>query len=386
MSIILRLLQYITKNGEGVYTVGNKIHLVYKGNIALEILRLDQAGSLRKGVNLRLLEILIGKGLLLLHGTSHSQHRMVLKPFFQKTQNNQSLQAIVQHHIQEIPSTGTLIFPTWSDELFMKLIGETLFESHLPHGFEPLAKKTLSLATKAILAGVTGFSWGLQSKLQDLVNEWKLLIQPMIVSNQFDIGIIGAMKSAGFSEDEIISEVITSIMAGHETTSSSFSWIVMLLEKYKHVKELIRLEAPVILSGGNSSIIKNTIKEGLRLYPPAWIYYRSPLTSIHIGQHTFRKNDIILISPYLIHRHDWEEPQKFRPSRWSEHIDPSSFIPFSRGARVCIGQAIAMRHIEVALSVFYNEIEVVSSSRCKTNVGVVLRPAFNIEYRRANHG
>jgi cytochrome P450 len=98
------------------------------------------------------------------------------------------------------------------------------------------------------------------------------------------------------------------------------------------------------------------VKESLRLYPPAWAFNREPIADATVGGYLVRKGEMIIISPYIMHRlpQYFEQPDRFVPERWTEEFEKSLprqlFIPFAGGPHICIGQSFAMMEANLILA------------------------------------
>jgi len=164
--------------------------------------------------------------------------------------------------------------------------------------------------------------------------------------------MLEAQSSYNLSEEEILDEMVTWVMGGHETTASLISWAVYLLHSHPEVKERVLQELKSILythseNVGNIIIpneqqlqqmeyLNMVLKETLRLYPPAPIINRVSIEDHKIGKYTIPKNTEVLISPWVLQRSDklWQEPHQFKPERWKEDsVDNFAFLPFSAGPR-----------------------------------------------------
>jgi unspecific monooxygenase len=97
------------------------------------------------------------------------------------------------------------------------------------------------------------------------------------------------------------------------------------------------------------------VDEAMRLYPPAFLIARAASGPDAIGGFPVRKNDIVLISPWLLHRHEklWRDPNAFVPQRFMAPAPPPdrfAYLPFGVGARVCIGAHFALVEATIALA------------------------------------
>lgn len=157
------------------------------------------------------------------------------------------------------------------------------------------------------------------------------------------------------SDREMIDEVLTLIVAGHETTASALTWVWHLVSRHPEVAERLAAEAdrmttaPLSLDGAESlDFTHQVIQEALRLYPPGWLLTRRTIEADELGGYAIGPRTDVFISPYLLHRHPafWTEPEEFKPERFAgvdaEERHRFSYIPFAVGPRHCIGEGLAM--------------------------------------------
>src|SRR5581483_5473582 len=141
-------------------------------------------------------------------------------------------------------------------------------------------------------------------------------------------------------------EVLTLLLAGHETTANALTWAIVLLAK--HPDEAERL--------ADDAAVERVVLEAMRLYPPAWVFERMATEDDVVGGYTFKKGTTALIVPWVLHRTPayWEAPEKFDPDRWlperSQGRDKRVYLPFGDGPRVCIGKGFAMMEAKILLS------------------------------------
>jgi cytochrome P450 len=170
-------------------------------------------------------------------------------------------------------------------------------------------------------------------------------------------------SGAPMSDRELIDEVMTLIVAGHETTASALTWTWYLLGQHPAAAERLRGEADLAPAGGSLGLdaaeslhfTHQVLQESLRLYPPGWLFTRRTLQADELGGFPIAPRTDVFISPYLLHRHPafWNDPEEFRPERFAT-IDAEgrhrfAYIPFSVGPRHCIGENIAMFEMAVHL-------------------------------------
>lgn len=174
-------------------------------------------------------------------------------------------------------------------------------------------------------------------------------------------------KSSGepMPDKQLIDEILTLIVAGHETTAASLNWLWYLLASHPALYERVAAEArQAALSTAPDwkqlealVWIPRAIKEALRLYPPGWLYTRRALGEDRFGDYRIPGGADVYICAYLLHRHPqfWDEPEAFRPERFAPEQEARrhgfAYIPFSAGPRHCIGESFAMAEMMIHLAV-----------------------------------
>ena len=147
---------------------------------------------------------------------------------------------------------------------------------------------------------------------------------------------------------ELRDELMTLLVAGHETTATGLSWAVELLAR--HPAELGRLEADV--DDGDGSYLDAVIKETLRLRPVIALVLRKLVEPMEIGGRLLPAGVSVAPSIYLVHRRPdvYPEPERFRPERFLEQpAGTYTWIPFGGGVRRCLGGAFAEFEMSVVL-------------------------------------
>jgi cytochrome P450 len=164
---------------------------------------------------------------------------------------------------------------------------------------------------------------------------------------------------AAFSDQQLGDEVATMILAGHETTATALFWALYLLALDPETQEQVAAEVRDVNASGAVEIerlkfTRAVIDETMRLYPPAFLIARAAAGPDTIAGLPVKKQDVILIAPWLLHRHEklWRDPGAFVPSRFMTGTPPDRFayLPFGVGARVCIGAHFALVEATLALA------------------------------------
>ncbi len=158
------------------------------------------------------------------------------------------------------------------------------------------------------------------------------------------------------SDAELVDEVLTLIVAGHETTAAALAWTWHLVARHPDVGERLREEAdrvggarPLGLAAAEAlEFTQQVIQEALRLYPPGWLFTRRSIEADVLGGYSIGPRTDVFICPYVLHRHPrhWKEPEAFRPERFAGRSAAErhrfAYLPFSAGPRHCVGENLAM--------------------------------------------
>ncbi|HDZ81825.1 MAG TPA: cytochrome P450 [Roseobacter sp.] len=161
---------------------------------------------------------------------------------------------------------------------------------------------------------------------------------------------------------ELRDNLLTFIVAGHETTALTLSWSLYLMGFDQTAQEKARAEAQSVLQGRaatgsdveNLPYIRQIIDEALRLYPPAGIISRTARKPDTLGGREIRTGDTVMIPIYALGRNKllWDDPDAFRPERFDDrkNIDRYAYLPFGDGPRICIGASFALQEAVIILA------------------------------------
>ncbi|MBS7454622.1 cytochrome P450 [Microvirga sp. 3-52] len=166
------------------------------------------------------------------------------------------------------------------------------------------------------------------------------------------------------SERQIRDEVITMLLAGHETTALTLSWAWYLLGLHPAVDVQLAVEVDRILGGRFPTVddlprlryTEQVVSEVLRLYPPAYAIGRQALADCEIGGFHVPAGATVYVSPWVMHRDPrwFDDPHAFRPERWAGNLAKDlprfAYMPFGGGPRVCIGNRFAMMEAVLILA------------------------------------
>jgi len=163
----------------------------------------------------------------------------------------------------------------------------------------------------------------------------------------------------GFSDEQLIDEVATMILAGHETTATALFWALYLLALDPDTQEEVASETrgehlDSMADIDRQKFTRAVIEETMRLYPPAFLIARAARAKDNAAGIEIGRGDIIMIAPWLLHRHEklWDQPNAFVPKRFmsTEAPDRFAYLPFGAGPRVCVGAPFAQAESVLALA------------------------------------
>jgi cytochrome P450 len=205
--------------------------------------------------------------------------------------------------------------------------------------------------------------WGRLNGLNRRIDE---LLMPMIAARRADpgrpAGILGMLVDARsengdrLSDKEIRDDLVTLVLAGHETTATTLAWVVDLLLHHPEALNRVRGEA----FSGQNEYTEAVINETLRLWPPAPITGRMTAGRYQLGGYTLEPGTRIVLLLDVVNRDPdaYPDPDEFRPERFlGTRPQPSAWIPFGGGIKRCIGAAFAMCEISTVLHTLLREGE-----------------------------
>jgi cytochrome P450 len=158
------------------------------------------------------------------------------------------------------------------------------------------------------------------------------------------------------NDEQLIDNLLTFYLAGHETTAKALTWTLYLLARSPQWSGALEEEVARVTGGDAVTaahierlvLVQQLIKESMRLYPPVPLMSRQAVADTHLGGHDIRAGTSVVMPIYTIHRHAarWEDPDAFDPGRFAPEreakIPRYQYMPFGAGPRICIGMAFAM--------------------------------------------
>ncbi len=177
-------------------------------------------------------------------------------------------------------------------------------------------------------------------------------------------GLIDTLIQAGLDDDLIRDQLITVLIAGHDTSTAQLAWSLHLLAQHPDAQVQVRAEVDAVVGAempgaahaADLRLLDAVISESLRLYPPIHLGSRSAAHDVPFGDYIIPQGARVMYSIYLTHRDpaQWESPATFDPGRFAPERarqQPAySFLPFGGGPRNCIGMAFARLEAKLVLA------------------------------------
>ena len=180
---------------------------------------------------------------------------------------------------------------------------------------------------------------------------------------------VDPITGAPLSDEELRAQVMTMVMAGHETTAKALTWSLYLLSQHPEIAAQVRNELSTVLDGRDATIAdlprlavtRSVIQEAMRLYPPIWVISRRVVHDDSLAGYDVPAGSLVCVSPWVLHHSPryWNEPERFDPARFRTESGPAPFtyIPFGGGPRVCIGRGFALIEAQLVLATLCQHLE-----------------------------
>ncbi|MDP3721986.1 MAG: cytochrome P450 [Candidatus Omnitrophota bacterium] len=319
---------------------------------------------------------LLGEGLLTSEGTFHRRQRQLVQPAFHRQQVTTYAEVMTRctaHLLERWQDGATMDIAKEMRHLTLAIAGQALFHADLEPEVEEInealtsfmdAWYTLMLPFSELLerlplpstrrfqaartrlnATVSGLVRKRQTQHHEGADALSLLLE--------------ARDSCGseyrLTDRQVHDEVMTLLLAGHETTANALSWTWYLLAQHPDVERVLHTELDTVLAGRPPTVndvehlryTRMVLAEAMRLYPPAWIIGRQAIRECAIGIYRVPKHAVVFLSPYVTQRDPryFPDPDRFDPQRWTPDAQAArprfSYFPFGGGPRQCLGEPFA---------------------------------------------
>jgi cytochrome P450 len=338
------------------------------------------------------LALALGNGLLSSSGAHHSRQRRLMQPTFSH--------ASVAGYADRMAEEAERFTGSWHEgqqldlnaalsELTLHILTRTVFDAPLPPDDVRAIRSAVTSGQR--LAGVRGLVRArhrtgverLMPKVRAAMAPARAVIARLVAERSTDdgrpdrddvlsllLGAVDADTGERMSPQDVQDEVLTLLLAGHETTTNALSWTFALLAANPPAQERLRAEVdsayaaerpPSALDLTELPWTAACIDESMRLYPPAWLVLRHTDQPARIGAVDVPAGSTLVVSPFATHRIPalWPEADRFRPERFApggsahpvRRRPHAAFLPFGGGARICIGEHFSLLEARIVLAV-----------------------------------
>ena len=402
---LARLREYFARYGD-LYRVFAPARGVYNYVINhpddVKHVLLSNHRNYTKGEGMDQVKILLGNGIMTSEGEFWRRQRRMMQPCFHRR--------VIDRFSQLIHEVNEKFAARWADKAVR---GEPVNLT------DDVSNLTLEIVLNSIFGpdlerlegqmGANPFEVVAKEQNRDLKFAFRFRSLTKLVAELIDrrrregsnhedfLGMLMAARDrdlkTAMSEKEMIDEVMTLIVAGHETTAAALTWTWYLISR--HPETTAELEAEADRAGGDMlrldaaeslTFAHQVIQEALRLYPPGWLFTRRTIEPDELGGYPIGARTDVFISPFTLHRHPafWSDPEEFRPERFAG-VDAKerhrfAFIPFSVGPRHCIGENTAMFEMLVHVNRMMRRFRLTraGSDPIELEAQINLRPRSNL--------
>ncbi len=385
--------------------------------IAHEVL-VEKADAFKKSAGLSIFaRPLLGDGLLTSERDVHKRQRRMMAPVFAHKRIASYGDVMVQKTAiaaKRIASVGTTDLAEEMMRLTLDIVGKTLFDAELA-GDASTIGDALTVAMQQMMNALirlvplppivpTPGNLRMRRSVKQLDDVVYSMIRERRASgvDRGDmLGMLLATRDAddhtALSDREVRDQAMTIMLAGHETTANALAWTFYLLARNPDVRARVEREVDAVL-GDRSATVEDlpslpltlqTLKEAMRLYPPAYVLGRAANRDVTVGGAEVSRGQVVLVNVAGIHRRPeaFADPERFDPDRFTpereKKLPALSYMPFGAGPRVCIGNHFALMegHLILATLVRRLRFDLVSDAVIVPEPLVTLRPKGGVRVR-----
>jgi cytochrome P450 len=280
----------------------------------------------------------------------------------------------------DVPPAGAFVdVAALTHSIGLDAVGRALFSADLSDHAQHLLEATSEAADLVVRSGrsvLPGAAWAptptnlrlratrrrLDTICFELIGERRARGRQAADGSHGD-DLLGLLLDSDLTDGQVRHELVTMVIAGHETVAAALAWTLMLLAEHPPAQDRVRAEladhpGPVPMLGHRERLpwTRAVVDEALRLFPPAWALSRRAQRADVVGGHAVPAGTMVIVSPWLLHRRSdtWPDPLAFRPERFLEAdgggAGRSGYLPFGQGPRLCIGREFALGEMVVVLS------------------------------------
>ena len=309
---------------------------------------------------------LLGRGVLITDGEEHDHYRKLMEPPLHPSQLSHYTQMMIEQTdrvTSQWKGGDTVDMLIESRKIALIIIMQTLFSKDvwddLPRIWKPILKAIEFISPGAWIIWRNMPRFGFRKPLKKL-DEYLFEIieerrkrcpEALEGAKEKPSDLLQHLIDAGLTDKIIRDQMLTMMIAGHDTSTALLAWTFALLGQHPDVYNQTVAEVD---SMDKSALLDQVIKESLRLYPPIHIGNRRVAEDIEFAEGTVPADERLFYSIYLTHRDPsiWGNAEDFCPERFAHgrKTPPMSYIPFGGGPRACIGAAFGQAEARVVMT------------------------------------
>jgi cytochrome P450 len=378
----------------------------------------DNVANYRKGLGLVEAKPLLGEGLLTSDGELWASQRRLLQAAFQNKRMEEfsylmvsAAHSTLERWGERAPNEQVVDIAREMVGLTINILGSTLFQTDLTETTEGISRD-LTLLTRWAMSRMTSL-WKLPMRVPTPKNcrahaalrRLESIVEQLIrqhehvdrAKNENLLSLMAAQNSenaSGINEKKMRDEVMTLLLAGHETTAATLAWTWYLLSQNPEVERRLHAEVDQVLAGRRATssdvprlvYTKMVVSEALRLYPPVWLLPRKAINADRLGEHVIAANSDVLVCVYTIHRHPqfWDDagrfdPQRFAPDKSTDRA-ACAYLPFGAGPRTCLGSRFGLMEVVLMVAVIAQRfsLRLAGDQKVEPEASLTLHPRFGL--------
>lgn len=382
----------------------------------------DNHLNYQKGFGYSRMEPLVGKGLLTSEGDFWKRQRRLAQPAFHRQRISGFAELMARHTAQLLDGWADLAPGAEVDahtemmRLTFSIVGDALFSIDLSQEAASTGE-ALKTALEIINDRFNQFWVTPKSiptpenlRLYDSISRLEKVVNEIIATRRAQaargeapthhdlLAMFMEMQDADTGEmmndRQLRDEVMTMVLAGHETTANALAFTWHLLSTHPEVERRLHDEVTRVLNGrtptmGDLPKLEYTgrvIQEAMRLYPPAWFIARKAVADDVIDGVRIPAGTSLCLVPYLAHRDPrfWDNPEGFDPERFLPDAVAArprlAYFPFAAGPRMCIGSSFAMMEMQLIVAMVAQrfQLQLRPGARLELDPQVTLRPRHGV--------
>lgn len=324
----------------------------------------ENAKNYAKGISYESLRLLLGQGLLVSEGELWKKQRRLAQPAFHRDR--------LELKSELIAACAREMIARWTGRIdlvseFMRFAFDVVGRALMGADIEGEMREVEAVLADAVDFIVRHMESPVKfvlpkRRFRECAARLRAVVDRVVARHREPGTLLAALLEAGMDGAQLRDEVLTFLLAGHETTGDALCWTWWLLSKNPDVDP----RHP------------HVVDEAMRLYPPAWSFTRTALARDELGGYAIPKGAIVVLSPWVNHRlpRFWDDPEAFRPGRFEgADFDTYVYFPFGGGPHSCIGKHLSLIELRIAMR------EILAAGELRIEPGQDVRPVPSISLK-----